>query len=80
MSITIFIFAHGCYLPQAIPRNPNINIYFDVAIGDHSVNDFTNPDFSTDDFTIADTNNDYVLTFRDNNIAPAMKDFIPFLI
>lgn len=62
----IFIFAHGCYTNEPMPRNPNINYYFDTSENTCSQGDFTSPSWNKTSYTFPMTKKmEYHLTFYD---------------
>lgn len=75
MQTSIFIYGHGCYLPQQLPRNPNLNVYFNTQIDTCSVNDFTNPEFNENSFFQESRKDDYLISFSDDMTSPDINDF-----
>ena len=62
----IFLFAHGCFLDQSMPRNPNLSFYFDTAENTCSQGDFTSPSWNKSDYTYPMTKKmEYNLHFYD---------------
>jgi len=62
----LFIFAHGCYINEPMPRNPNISYYFDTPENTCSQGDFTSPSWDKNSYMYPMTKKmEFHITFYD---------------